>query len=103
MITFNDCLLEYQRTTGVVVSHKKAKLISYKIKTIWDKKGNPPPSYVDISKNGRTMTVRQYPDKFKPTILGVIQKRLKVKRKRVRKTVKKPVFSYKPKNQLIIP
>lgn len=99
MITFIECLREYQQKTGVQVSNNKAKLISYKIKTVWDKKDNPKPSYIGIIQDGKPMVVRQYPEKFKPTIMGIIHKCLKAKRSRVRKAIKKPVFSYKPKTK----
>ena len=110
MITFYECLLEYQkRPDSIKFSKKKLKKLHQYIKLVYDRNKNPPISYLESQEGDKIYQVRGYPDSFKKTIIGLLNRlhekeaqRLQiipkpVKKLRKRKIIIKPQFSAKPK------
>ena len=98
MPTFIERFKLQQEKTGKQMSKKKFTMLHYTIKTVYDRNKNPSPQYVEIEENGQVWLVRNYPDKFTPTIDGLIKKWFDTipdpnKRKRKRIPIKSPVYS----------
>lgn len=113
MPTFYQCYLEYQkRSDAIQFSKKKIKKLHEHIKRVYDRHENPPISYLESQEGNKMYLVRDYPARFKNTIVGLLNRlhdnevkkvvevpilKEPVKRQRVRKPINKPEFSAKPK------
>ena len=83
-ITFNDCLQEhYSKEGSVRFSKKLLRQLSFGIKLLYDKNHPNSAKYLQVEENGVSMSVRVYPDAFKNTMMGIIEKNdVRVKERR---------------------
>lgn len=76
--TFYQCYQEYlQRPDSFIFSKKKLKKLSNGIKFLYDRRNvtfNKPISYIESQEGDQTYQVRLYPDSFKNTVIGLINR-----------------------------
>lgn len=76
MVTFYQCYQEYLQKGNVPGFSKKTRMnICFRLAEIYDSRvTNPPIEYTESIEGLNTYKVRNYPDSFKPTIVGIINK-----------------------------
>lgn len=81
---YNQYEIYLKQKGSIPFGRKKLQTVSNRIKRVWDRKPQSNPlTYVDSVENGKTFTVRNYPDSFIRTIDALIKKE-KAKQEKLR-------------------